>query len=437
MRRLLSRCLLAGMLAGAVVAIPAIAATPDPIEIVKRARELAADQPAQASADYRRHVDLLVDKADAAPEGPSGRPDRQRAAMAAVEAAGHERHVRRDARAAIDYLRIAARYTDADPEGVGVGLVHWRIAEIERVDRRDAAAAIRELEREIELQRKLSSRHDVMQRLAMEGFVEWLGAEVAFLRTRKVHRGPVSDEIRSAVALLAFFGAGFDPPPALLPIQQGLARGGAGRDAATMAQFLAAMERSPPSALNVVRAMPWLSRFSDEASMRRFLVRHDPAGALTLGVLSLFVGADGQEFCRSTFAPGICDEIANGKAAQDAAVRILASRGQGVRSGPDARLATPEMTWATFVAAMRAGDRKTALACFEGNLRVQRRDQLAAMTPAEMREMVDSFSPAVMGARMGSFQEATVTKTITGESTPEAFFIQFTLQGTEWRISSM
>jgi len=63
---------------------------------------------------------------------------------------------------------------------------------------------------------------------------------------------------------------------------------------------------------------------------------------------------------------------------------------QASPSGPvDARYASPQRTWRTFAAAMRAGDRATARACFTPSALEDYGAAVDSLSPDELRAMVD------------------------------------------------
>lgn len=99
---------------------------------------------------------------------------------------------------------------------------------------------------------------------------------------------------------------------------------------------------------------------------------------------------------------------------------------------PDPQLATPQKTWATFLAALRAGDRKTAQACFFPDSLERYRPVFDKASDAELRQMAEGFTGFSLGIDMGELQEWWASN-----KNNEAGAIEFQRVHGEWLITSM
>jgi hypothetical protein len=102
-------------------------------------------------------------------------------------------------------------------------------------------------------------------------------------------------------------------------------------------------------------------------------------------------------------------------------------------AAPDPALATPEKAWNRYLAALRQGDRISAIACLTSTAKDKFRPILQHMTPEQMRGMADAVrSFALTGANFGNVAEAAVSM-----KSGAGGIIYFENVGGEWRISEM
>jgi hypothetical protein len=72
---------------------------------------------------------------------------------------------------------------------------------------------------------------------------------------------------------------------------------------------------------------------------------------------------------------------------------------------PDPRYASPQKTWVVFVDALRAADRKAAVACLTGNARKKYAPVLKERMSSALKEMANSIEAISPSAAYGQFQE--------------------------------
>ena len=404
------------------------------------ARRIAASDPEEAARLYDRYIDKKKASlaSDAAKQGTY---PYQGLGNAILEAAGHDRFYRRNPRAAVERVRSLVKLAADLPGRPWPGMLHWRIADILHFDLGDRAGAAGEMAAEAAKARQQARTAKEDDRIAYQGLAEWMEAEAAWLREGRVMRGRPSEAVRSYMGLMMMFGADVQAPPVLreLAREEESFRLGSGAASRYPALLRKALGELPASRQNVFLAFLWLGLLDDEAVMRRFLERHDPAGVATLVMLEAFANIDRKEACADSRGPrelvGFCVDLSKPSAAQEAAARILASRGHPGPAAADPRLASPQATWNTFLGALRAGDAALALECLTARKREDFRGLFQKLDAASMRRMADSFTGFSLGDTFGQFQEAWVTRDRGGEK--QAGAVHFLRQGRNWRIDEM
>lgn len=407
--------------------------------LVTEARSLAGSNPQRASKAYREFVEATIADVAGREERPESGETLRVLRQVADEAARHERYARRDPRAAIALLRDVAKAFDRAPPEAPRSLLHWQVADILDFDLRDREGAAVQMEEEAALSRASLARAGGQEALFAEGFVEWMQAEASYLRSGTRAHGRPTEAMRAGVGMVMYLNAANGGHPALrallAEVKSGTRKPGAGEQA----KVVATLAGLPPSRANLFVMLSLAAYFPDEASMRQYLDRHDPAGAVSLVLLDLLVQVDRAEACGrgggGSVMAGLCDDLSRPYSPKEFARAILVSRGHPGGVVADARLASPEETWAAFLAALRAGDRKAALECMTPELRSRRRGPMDSMDAAAMRAMADGMSPLALGDGFGQFREATVTRDREGGK--QAFLVYFQKMGREWRISEM
>jgi hypothetical protein len=99
----------------------------------------------------------------------------------------------------------------------------------------------------------------------------------------------------------------------------------------------------------------------------------------------------------------------------------------------DPRLATPESTWRTFVAALRAGDRNAALAVMSDATRERQRRRFEEQSPEALRKVGNSFDGLEFKPSLGPFQVAVASRR---DGEPATIFFERSWNG-DWRIASI
>jgi len=103
----------------------------------------------------------------------------------------------------------------------------------------------------------------------------------------------------------------------------------------------------------------------------------------------------------------------------------------GPAGAPDPRFASPETTWATFQAALRAGDRATATACLILQAKRNFTAVAAQLPDTELHQIADPPQQLVLGSRVDDTQEGEILRG--GRS----FLILFQYLRGEWKISTL
>lgn len=99
----------------------------------------------------------------------------------------------------------------------------------------------------------------------------------------------------------------------------------------------------------------------------------------------------------------------------------------------DPRLATPEGTWRTFVAALQAGDRQAALAAMTDTGRDRQRRRFEEQSPGALRDTGNAFAGLEFKQALGPFRVAVATRRDGGAVT---IFFERSWNG-DWRIASI
>ena len=287
--------------------------------------------PEQASAVLRGYVDRVLARTSPARDGRKSGIDELELLIAVGMAARHERFVRRNPRAAVDLYRMLldVLYTKGDRQVVlPTPVIHVRIADILHFDLGDRTAAAREIE--VGRERLRGASRSAQADAFIEAMAGWLAAEAGYLRDGRTARGAPS---REAEALFEDSSRwlGHHGHPSLETLGEETRIPGRPAGGKSRAQVLATIASLPPSRDNVPMLVPLLGNFQDEASMRQLLAKHDPAGFATVAVLGQLARADRDTACgkwrRWEQTRYECEDRARPHAAQEAARKILASRG--------------------------------------------------------------------------------------------------------------
>ena len=100
---------------------------------------------------------------------------------------------------------------------------------------------------------------------------------------------------------------------------------------------------------------------------------------------------------------------------------------------PDRRLRTPESTWKTFVSALNAGDRKTALLCLREPALERHRAVLDTISADGMRTLARTLVAIEMSAPIGSMPTARVRR-----ANGTAFSVFFFQEPNgDWKIATL
>lgn len=261
-----------------------------------------------------------------------------------------------------------------------------------RFDKRDPARALVQYRRAAATLSEAAAQDGGNRRMAgaLRGWVEH---EIAYVEHGRRFVGSVGRN-DMALAQLWLLGATMQEP---LPSV---------RNARTLGSL-------PPSQYQLARVYPVILEF-EPAEMLAFFEKHDPAGYLTAALLaaarihapSPFVNAAAETFVKS----------------------------RGIRAGPaavDPRYATPEKTWAAFIAAAKQGDAARMLDCFTPDMQAKLGELFKRMSVEERRAMGMSF---VAFAMQGDSEALIVRE---HQEKKQAGFVNFENDDGGWKIAGM
>lgn len=269
-------------------------------------------------------------------------------------------------------------------------------ADVYRFDKRDRAKALEHYRSALASYRPSPQSRDAELYKAFRG---WLEREVEFLEKGRRFSGTVGPaDMQMAYYWLAMAAT---QAPLQTPPDPG------------------ALDRLPASQYQVGRAFPAMLALAPR-EMLAFFERHDPAGYLTATVLALSVYKEPSPYVKA------------------AADTFFKSRGiSSPLSAPgDARFASPEKTWSTFIAAAQKGDASGMLQCFTLGMQARMETFFRRLSAAELREMGASFVGFSMAAGSGEMvRDATVVRQTKDRRT--AGMVSFLNEGGSWKIDSM
>ena len=203
-------------------------------------------------------------------------------------------------------------------------------------------------------------------------FKPWVDSEVAYLERGKRFTGQVRREDMEMaqfwIAIAAQLGADERVDPSAL---------------ATL----------PPSQFQLGRAYPAAFALEPKA-MLAFFGRHDPTGYLTASLLSAALLQD-----PSPYAKAAAETFFRERGIQSAAL-----------AKPDPRYATPEKTWAAFIAAGKKGDAQAMLDCMTPEIQRRFGPMFRAMSRDDLRKSAESFVGFSVTSSYGEFREAMVVR---------------------------
>ena len=269
------------------------------------------------------------------------------------------------------------------------------IADVYRFDKRDAARAAQHYRR---MAASLPAGRSGQEARFAAGIKQWLEHEIAYVERGKRFSGAIARADMETAQLWLMLGAVqamSDSPP----------------DARSLS-------RLPPSQLQLGRAVPLVLEL-EPREMLAFFARHDPAGYLTAGILG---------------AASIRNPSPYVKAAAETFYRE-----RGIQGGPaakaDPRYASPEKTWAVFLAATKKADTAAMLDCLTPELQGRFQDLFKQMPRDDLRAMGESFVAFAVTTAYGDFREAMVVRQKGDQKIGAA--VTFVNDGGAWKIAEM
>jgi hypothetical protein len=343
-------------------------------------------------------------------------------------------------------LKNATRAVPLYERAIAIGAPlprHWNagvrerlgLADTLRFDLRDSARAL-ELYQEVRarLAQEPRSRNDT--EAAIESvMLEWLDAEIAFLVQGRRYAGQPSLEASGVATLLFGEGAAFlalDDVEMTALLAAARDKGGMSSD--RKREAAARLEALPPSQARFMSAFRLLPALGSPERIAAFARRHDPTGFVSAIAFASLHGIDAM----ARENPGrVQREDVFGWSKADwqvmaAAEKATLGRSVAVVVKPDPRLATPESTWKTFVAALRASDFETMWKCTTPGIRNKFDAAFRSMTPEQRREAADSMDVFARVTEYGGFVEAFV-----GKKGKHGGIVTFGRRGKDWVIHEM
>jgi tetratricopeptide (TPR) repeat protein len=305
--------------------------------------------------------------------------------------AGFMRFELRQPDEAIATYQRAEQLMQAQP----INLAAVSIADTYRFDKRDAARAVQHYRRAIA---GLPAGRAGQEAMLAAGIKQWLEHEIAYVERGKRFSGAISRADMGSAQLWLMLGALQGPSESPADPRS--------------------LSRLPPSQLQLGRGLPLVLEL-EPREMLAFFDKHDPTGYLTAGILG---------------AASIRNPSPYVKAAAETFYRERGIQG-GPFAKPDPRYASPEKTWALFLAAGRKGDAAGMLDCLTPEMQGRFQDLFKRMSRDDLRKMSESFTGFALTATYGEFSEAMVVRKQGDRNLGGA--VTFVNDGGTWKIAEM
>lgn len=276
-----------------------------------------------------------------------------------------------------------------------INLAAVSIADTYRFDKRDAARAVQHYRRAIAALPAGRAGQEAMIAAAIK---QWLEHEIAYVERGKRFSGAISRADMGSAQLWLMLGVLQAPQESPADAR--------------------ALSRLPPSQLQLGRGVPLVLEL-EPREMLAFFDKHDPAGYLTAGILG---------------AASIRNPSPYVKAAAETFYRE-----RGIQGGPsakaDPRYASPEKTWALFLAAGKKGDAAGMLDCLTPEMQGRFQDLFKRMSREDLRKMSESFVGFALTSTYGEFSEAMVVRKQSERNMGGS--VTFVNDGGTWKIAEM
>ena len=399
-----------------------------------RLAALRTTDPKRYAADWRalieRHETLLGDYADLPySTGAKGQLAREYAALA-----WFLRFTLRKPDEAIAAYQAMAKLQPAAPAGIDFASI--AIADVQRFDKRDPRKAIEQYRLLLAGLGAGPSRPDAQLARLFPGLRLWIAREIAYLESGKPFSGVIGRDDLAVVEvwfLLSAMQQETDPAliEALNRMQEAAMRG----QILSPAGLLRALDALPASQLHMASAFVGVLQLPPQ-DILRFFAKHDPAGYLTAAILALAAYRQPQSPDASRGLPNpYTGSLGSPASVKSAADSFFRARGIRVALAADPRYASPDKTWALFIASAKKGDAAAMLACFTSDMRQKLQTLFTGMSAEQLRKMADSFVGFSMNPGSGEGREAVVVRQSGDKNT--AGFAYFVNDGGEWKIQSM
>jgi len=276
-----------------------------------------------------------------------------------------------------------------------INMVAVSLADTYRFDKRDAARAVQHYRR---VTAGLPAGRTGQEAMLAAGIKQWLEHEIAYVERGKRFSGAISRADMGSAQLWLMLSALQAP-------------GESPADPRSLS-------RLPPSQLQLGRGVPLVLEL-EPREMLAFFDKHDPAGYLTAGLLG---------------AASIRNPSPYVKAAAETFYRERGIQG-GPSAKPDPRYASPEKTWALFLAAGKRGDAAGMLDCLTPEMQGRFQDLFKRMSRDDLRKMSESFTGFAITSTYGEFSEAMVVRKQGDKKFGGS--VTFVNDGGAWKIAEM
>ena len=361
--------------------------------------------------------------------------------------AGYVRFVQKQPERAIGLYQKAGAMGAAragEKSILDVGGIDILLGDVYQFDLRNPAKALEHYELALGQVNKTQTEGSDIEKSFFGRQKIWLQHEIAYLRTGRTFAGTVARDDAFGVIGFAFL-LGASDPGLSGPDTRALYKDPAwqtDRSKVDREKLREKIEQLPSSRVTLLTTIIALSLLPTEASILRYLKKHDPSGYLSACILSAVPYVD--QVLKDQGDKDTADQMRailpglfiggsqRGNAFRLASARFLKENRISVRvAAADPRKSTPEKTWKLFIESLRGGNLETAFSCLTGDMAAKLRPAFSQMPRQALRDIANSFSGFSVTMDMGNTREAAVTR---GD---RLGLIYFVLELGEWKIQEM
>jgi len=362
-----------------------------------------------------------------------------------MDLAGYVRFVQKQPeRAAGLYQKAAAMGAARAGEKsiLDVGGIDMLLGDVYQFDLRNSVAALEHYELALDRVNKTQTEGSDIEKAFFGRQKIWLQHEIAYLKTGRTFAGTVERDDALGFIGLAFFASdpAFGGQDTRALYKDPAWR--TDRSKVDREKLREKMEQLPSSRVTLLKTIVPLSLLPTEASILRYLKKHDPSGYLSACILGAVPyidqvlkdqgDKDTADQMRAILPGVFVDAPQRGNAFRLASARFLKENRITVHvAAADPRKSTPENTWKLFIESLRDGNLETAFSCLTGGMAAKLRPAFSQMPRQALRDIASSFSGFSVTTDMGNSREAAVMR---GD---RLGLIYFVLELGEWKIQEM